>query len=164
MTNDEILKNDQDLMTRYSRCELKVDPRTNEDGFWLGESDLCFELREGGDSERVFDLQERTAVYGEAIVRFAKKVPQNAVNNRLVDQLVGAGTSISANYCEADDGVSKSDFRHKIGICRKEARETKFFLRMIATAEPELRSEARALWQEAKELHLIFCVIWRKTL
>jgi four helix bundle protein len=163
MTNDEILKNDQGLMTKYSRCESKVDSRTNEHAFWLGESDLCFELREEGDSKRVFDLEERTAVFGEAIVRFAKKVPHNPVNNRLVDQLVGAGTSVGANYCEADDGVSKSDFRHKIGTCRKESRETKFFLRMIATAEPDLKAEARVLWQEAKELHLIFCAIWRKT-
>ena len=164
MTNDEILKNDESLMTKYLRCELKVDSRGKEDAFWLGESDSDFELRDSGDSERVFDLEERTAIFGEAVVRFAKKVPQNSVNNRLVDQLVGAGTSIGANYCEADDGVSKNDFRHKIGTCRKESRETKFFLRMIATAEPELKSEARASWQEAKELHLIFCAIWRKTL
>src|SRR2546422_950791 len=81
---------------------------------------------------------------------------------RLIEQLVGAGTSVSANYCEADDGVSRKDFKNKIGTCRKEARETKFFLRMVATAEPSLQPEARNLWQEAKELHLIFSKIWRK--
>jgi len=77
-------------------------------------------------------------------------------------QLVGAGTSIGANYCEADDGSSKKDFLNKICTCRKEARETKFFLRMVAAAEPDLKSEARVVWQEAKELHLIFSAIWRK--
>ena len=109
-----------------------------------------------------YDLEERTARFGEAIIRFAKKIPHNPVNNRLIDQLVGAGTSVGANYCEADDAVSKKDFRNKIGTCRKEAKETKFFLRMMATAEESLCAEARILWQEAKELHLIFCSIYRK--
>ena len=109
-----------------------------------------------------YDLEERTARFGEAIIRFAKKIPQNPVNNRLIDQLVGAGTSIGANYCEADDAVSKREFRNKIGTCRKEAKETKFFLRMVATAEQSLCAEARIQWQEAKELHLIFCSIYRK--
>jgi four helix bundle protein len=58
--------------------------------------------------------------------------------------------------------VSKKDFRNKIGTCRKEAKECKFWLRMIAAAEESLKPEARKLWQEAKELHLIFCAIFRK--
>jgi four helix bundle protein len=109
-----------------------------------------------------YDLEERTAIFGENVIRFAKKIPFNPVNKRLIEQLVGAATSVGANYCEADDGVSKKDFRNKIGTCRKEAKETKFFLRMIATAEEQLRDEARKLWKEAKELHLIFCAIYRK--
>ena len=117
---------------------------------------------EGSKKPEKYDLEERTARFGEAIIRFAKKIPQNPVNNRLIEQLVGAGTSVGANYCEADDAVSKRDFRNKIGTCRKEAKETKFFLRMVATAEEDLRAEARILWQEAKELHLIFCSIYRK--
>ena len=117
---------------------------------------------DGGKTPYKYDLEERTARFGEAIIRFAKKIPQNPVNNRLIEQLVGAGTSVGANYCEADDAVSKRDFRNKIGTCRKEAKETKFFLRMVATAEEGLRDEARILWKEAKELHLIFCSIYRK--
>ena len=109
-----------------------------------------------------FDLEERTARFGEAIIRFAKKIPRNPANNRLIDQLVGAGTSIGANYCEADDAVSKKDFRNHIGTCRKESKETKYWLRMVATAEENLKEEARTHWQEAKELHLIFCSILRK--
>ena len=80
----------------------------------------------------------------------------------MIDQLVGATTSIGANYCEANDSVSQKDFKNKIGYCRKESRETRFFLRMIATSEPDLKPEARVLWQEAKELNLIFGAIWRK--
>ncbi len=110
-----------------------------------------------------FDLEERTAQFGEAVICFAKTVPRNPVTLPLISQLVRAGTSVGANYCEADDAVSKKDFKHKIGTCRKEARETKLWLRMIAAAEPELKVEARKLWQEAKELHLIFATIWRKS-
>src|SRR2546430_8282869 len=103
------------------------------------------------------DLGERTARFAEDIIKFARRIPQNPVNNRLISQLVGAASSIGANYCEADDGVTNKDFKNKIGTCKKEARESKFFLRMVATAEPGLKPEARVLWQEAKELHLIFC-------
>ncbi len=108
------------------------------------------------------DLGERTAQFGEAIIRFAKKIPQNPVNNRLIAQLVGAGTSVGANYCEADDAVSGKEFKQKIGTSRKESKESMFFLRMVATAEPPLAIEARQLWREAKELNLIFGSIWRK--
>lgn len=108
------------------------------------------------------NLGERTAQFGEAVIRFAKRIPRSAVNNRLIDQLVGAGTSIGANFCEADNSVSGKDFKQRIGTCRKESKETMFFLRMIAAAEDSLASEARVLWREAKELNLIFGAIWRK--
>jgi four helix bundle protein len=109
-----------------------------------------------------YDLPERTAKFGEAIVRFARGIPITPTNQTLVRQLVRAGTSIGANYCEADDAESKKDFRHKIGICRKEAKESKYWLRMIAAAEPTMSETARTLWQEAKELNLIFGTIRRK--
>ncbi len=112
-------------------------------------------------SEHPYDLEERTAVFGEAVIDFAKKIPVTAITSRLIDQVIGAGTSVGANYCEADDAVSKKDFRHKISICKKEARETKFFIRMIVRAVPELREDAKSLWQESKELHLIFAKIYR---
>jgi len=140
------------------------DAERYEEEFWgVPAGNGAGELREGdATGKRTFDLEERTARFGEAIIRFAKKIPFNPVNNRLIDQLVGAGTSVGANYCEANDGVSRKDFKHKIGTCRKEAKETRFFLRMIATAEPDLKTEARFLWQEARELNLIFSAIWRK--
>ncbi len=102
-------------------------------------------------------------MFGEAVIDFEKKVPISPLTQRLINQLVGAGTSVGANYCEADDAVSKKDFRHKISICKKEARETKFFIRMIERAVTDLREEAKPLWQEAKELHLIFAKIYRKS-
>ena len=112
--------------------------------------------------ERIYDLEERTAQFGENIIRFAKKIPINGITQRLIPQLVGAGTSIGANYSEADDAESPKDFKHKIGICKKESRETKHFLRMVAVAVPVLKPEARILWKEAKELNLIFNSIYNK--
>ncbi len=66
------------------------------------------------NDQPAYDLDERTAKFGEAIIDFAKKVPLTPVTKRLIAQLVGAATSVGANYCEADDAVSKKDFRHKI--------------------------------------------------
>jgi four helix bundle protein len=109
-----------------------------------------------------YDLPERTAKFGEAIVRFSRTITVTAANRTLISQLVRAGTSIGANYCEADDAESKKDFRHKISLCRKESKESKYWLRMIAAAEPEQSEAARVLWQEAKELNLIFGAIRRK--
>lgn len=118
----------------------------------------CSEDQEGAST---YDLEERTAQFGEAIIDFCKRVPSGPRTDRLVDQLTGCGTSIGANYCEADDAVSKKEFIKNIGTCRKEARESKFFLRMIARACPELQVDARRLWTEARELHLIFSRIRR---
>ena len=109
-----------------------------------------------------YDLEERTAKFGENIINFAKIIPVNLVTQRIIPQLVASGTSIGSNYCEADDAESSKDFKHKIGICKKEARETKHWLRMIAIAIPNLKEEPRKLWQEAKELHLIFNSIYKK--
>ncbi len=117
------------------------------------------------ENKKIYDLEERTAKFGEDAIRFCLKVPKGPVTNRLISQLVGATTSTGANYSEADDAESKQDFRHKIGICKKESRESKHFLRMLIVAVPELpelQDEARRLWQEAKELNLIFNAIFRK--
>ena len=109
-----------------------------------------------------YNLEERTAMFGENIIKFCKKVPRSPINDPLINQLVKAGTSVGANYSEADDAESKVDFRHKIGISKKEARECKHFLRMIAVANPDLKEEAKILWQEAKELNLILNTIYKK--
>lgn len=132
----------------------------DEEAFWAADEESSV-VREESPEARVFDLEERTAKFGEAVIDFAKTIPLGPLTNRLVDQLVGCGTSVGANYCEADDAVSKKEFFLKINTCRKEARETKFFLRMIVRALPNLKPPARLLWQEARELHLIFSKIRR---
>ncbi len=115
-----------------------------------------------GAERKKFDLGERTAKFGEAVIRLAKKVPDVTANRPVIRQLVAAATSIGANYCEADDASTDPDFCWKIGTCRKEASETKFWLRMVATSEPACKQEARELWREANQLHLIFARIFRK--
>jgi four helix bundle protein len=88
------------------------------------------------DGERRFDLEERTARFGEAVISFAKTIPLNEVTRALISQLVRAATGVGANYVEADDADSKKDFRFKIGLARRESRETKHWLRMVVAAEP----------------------------
>jgi four helix bundle protein len=146
MTKDEGMTKSEDRNTRA------------EDSFWDEGEGV---VREEPETKRVYDLEERTALFGEAIIDFARTIPQDAVTNRIIRQLVAAATSVGANYVEADDAVSKKEFLKSIGTCRKEARETKHFLRMVVRAVPELKPQARMLWLEAKELHLIFSKIWR---
>lgn len=119
--------------------------------------------KDEGDDDRRQDLEERTACFGEAVIGFAKRVPITVVTTPLISQVVRASTSVGANYCEADDAESKKDFRHKISICLKEAKESRHWLRMIAAAAPDLRDEARKHWREATELKLIFAAIKRST-
>ncbi len=141
---------------------MEEGPRTPEHWVdWLAEESAFSDglLRDGppeSGPQHAWDLLERTAKFGEQIVRFAKRIPRDPVNNRLIDQLVGAGTSIGANYCEANEAVSKKDFQFTVSRCVKEAKETKFFLRMVAAAEPSLAEAARPLYREAHELLCIF--------
>lgn len=113
-------------------------------------------------SKTIYDLEERTAKVGEKIILFCSSLQQNSINIALVSQLVRSSTSIGANYMEADGAESKKDFKHKIAICKKEAKETMHWLRMAATANPAKKTECRTFWQEAKELTLIFSAILRK--
>jgi four helix bundle protein len=108
---------------------------------------------------RKFDLEERTAKLGEAVIDFVKSLPETRVMDVLVKQIVRSATSVGANYMEADGASSKSDFKHKIDLCCKEAKETKHWLRMIARANPETKERGRILWQEAHALASIFASI-----
>lgn len=108
-----------------------------------------------------FDLSERTAVYAENVIDLVKQVRVSAITRRLIDQVVGASSSIAANYCEADEAESKKAFRNHINRCRKEAKESCLFLRLIARAAPEHTDAARQLWQEGHELTKIYAAINR---
>ena len=155
--NDEARMTNDELMTKSKTPREQFD-----EGFW--NDDTAPVIREEPSDSRVYDLEERTARFGEAVIDFAKTIPQNAVTNRIISQLVAAATSVGANYVEADDAVSKPrklSGLKSIGTCKKEVREAKHFLRMAVCAVPKLKPEARRLWLEARELHLIFAKIWR---
>ena|SRR3989339_367731 len=106
-----------------------------------------------------YDLAERTSKFGVEIIVFAKNIRESNINRSIISQLIRSATSIGANYMEADCTESKKDFVHKIGICKKEAKETTHWLHMLATAEADKAEKCRKLWQEAHELTLIFSAI-----
>lgn len=118
-----------------------------------------FQIKSQVQMTKRYDLQERTALFGENVIRFAKQLPPNAINRPLIGQIVRSATSIGANYTEADGAESKKDFKHKIAVSKKEAKETMHWCQMLAAANGETKQECRELWQEAHELVLIFSSI-----
>lgn len=163
------MRNNKRQTSSYKKVpqpKLQMDAKAAVQHGWdNGDASAAFILKDGpGTGDVPSDLLERTALFGETIVRFAKRVPLHPVNNRLIDQLVGCGTSIGANYCEANEALSKRDFRHSISRCLKETKETRHFLRMVAASEPWLADEARSLYREASELRLIFGSMYQRNL
>jgi four helix bundle protein len=146
-------------MTKDEGMTKAENARENDDAFWLDAETSV--IREEREMAPVYDLEKRTARFGETVIDFAKTIPQGPTTDRIISQLIGAATSIGANYVEADDSISKKEFLKCVGTCKKEARETKHFLRMSVRAVPQLKPEAKRLWIEANELHLIFAKIWR---
>ncbi len=108
-----------------------------------------------------YDLEERTTVFSENLIDFFKKCPKTVITTPLIDQGIRSGTSIGANYMEANGASSKKDFKNKIFICKKESKETMYWLRLIGKSmdEESLKELCRKLWQEAKEFTLIFSKI-----
>ncbi len=105
---------------------------------------------------KTYDLEERTARFSENIIEFVKTIKRDDINRNIISQLARAATSIGANYYEANASSSKKDFRNKIYISKKEANETKYWLRLLSAHQPELKEKAKILWKEAHEFHLIF--------
>ncbi|MBI5358379.1 four helix bundle protein [Candidatus Amesbacteria bacterium] len=103
-----------------------------------------------------YNLEDRTAKFGERIIVFCRLLNEDSITRPLINQLIRSATSIGANYMEANGASSKIDFRNKIYICKKEAQETKHWLRMLLVAAPDKKDELRELWQEAQELTMIF--------
>ncbi|MCX6744149.1 MAG: four helix bundle protein [Candidatus Parcubacteria bacterium] len=109
-----------------------------------------------GEEKAIFDLEERTGKFGEDIIDFAKTLPETIINKPLISQVIRSGTSLGANYMEANGAESKKDFVHKISICKKEAKETMHWFRMIAKANSDKKEVCGKLYQEVHELTKIF--------
>jgi four helix bundle protein len=107
-------------------------------------------------NKQKYDLEERTAKFGENVIQFCKTIEQDTINRPIISQLVRSATSIGANYMEANAASSKKDFKNKISICKKETQETKHWLRMMAKCSPRGKEEIKILWKETQELTLIF--------
>jgi|SRR3989344_8206362 len=114
---------------------------------------------------KLYDLEERITNFSEHLIELCKKTSKNPITLPIVDQLMRSGTSIGANYFEANGASSKKDFKNEIFICKKEAKETQYWLRLLAQSidDENLKQDCRKLWQEAKELGMIFSSIASKT-
>jgi four helix bundle protein len=111
-----------------------------------------------------FDLEERTYRFAKDVSLFCKKLPHTISNIEYVKQLLRASTSVGANYIEANEALSKKDFKMRIKICRKEAKEAAFWLKLIIeTNEKKFQLEGEKLLSEATELKKIFSSIIEKT-
>ncbi len=104
----------------------------------------------------MYNLEERTAIFGESIIRFCRTLKQDVVSRPIINQLVRSGTSIGANYMEANAASSRKDFRNKIFICKKEANETKYWLKISLSLFPQNEEIVSELQKECQELILIF--------
>ena len=119
-------------------------------------------MGEEGKQKKKYDLEDRTLEFGKRIVKFAKKLPQNTVNFKLIDQFVRSGTSMGANYREANETETTKDFKYRIRICRKEGKETIYWLKLVEEANPDFKEEIKSLLKETKELVKIFASILKK--
>ena len=117
----------------------------------------------GTPKSPVYNLQQRTEVFAQSIRSFVKLLPRTIANQEDAKQLVRSSGSVGANYIEADEALSKKDFLLRMKICRKEAKETQYWLKLIDTANATILDEQRQrLLNEARQLVLIFSAILRK--
>ncbi|MEA2107544.1 MAG: four helix bundle protein [Bacteroidota bacterium] len=115
-------------------------------------------------SKQVYDLEERTFQFAKRVRLYTKKLPKNIANIEDRKQVVRASGSVGANYIEANESLSKKDFLMRVKICRKEATESAFFLRLIIeTNSPEFEKEGLELQDEAIQLKKIFSSIIEKS-
>jgi four helix bundle protein len=114
------------------------------------------------ENSKRYDLEERTFEFAKASRAFVKQLPRTISNIEDVKQFIRASGSIGANYIEANEAIGKKDFVMKIKICRREAKESRYWLRLIDT-DGKLEGDQARLLDEADELMKIFGVIVRKS-
>src|SRR5580765_7788827 len=113
--------------------------------------------------KKKFDLEERTTLFAEWVRNYCLRLPKNHANNEYIPQLIRAGSSPGANYIEANESIGDKDFKMKIKTCRRESKESAYWLRLVITdSTSEQEKERTYLRQEAKEFILIFTAILKK--
>lgn len=110
-------------------------------------------------NELNYDLEKRTTEFSKGIISFTDQLEVTRKNNNLISQLLKSATSIGANYREANGASSKRDFCNKIHLCKKESKETEYWLELISKSNPECTENCRKFWKECHELTLIFSKI-----
>ena len=110
-----------------------------------------------------YDLEDRTLEFAKRVIRLSKSLPKNSSNFNLIDQVLRSGTSMGANYREANETETKKDFLFRARICRKEGKETIYWLNLIIEANPEFSERIKPLLQETTELVKIFAAIAEKS-
>jgi four helix bundle protein len=116
------------------------------------------------NSKPVYDLEERTFQFAKRVRLYIKKLPNNISDIEDSKQVVRASGSVGANYIEANESLSKKDFLMRVKICRKEAKESALFLRLLyETNSPEFEKEGIELHAEAVQLKKIFSSIIEKS-
>jgi four helix bundle protein len=113
-------------------------------------------------NSKQYDLEDRTLEYGKRIIKMAKALPKNTINFKLIDQVIRSGTSMGSNYREANETETKKDFKYRLRICRKEGKETVYWLQLIIEANPDFEDRIKPLLQETTELVKIFAAILEK--
>ena len=114
-------------------------------------------------NSKYYDLEDRTLEYGKRIIKLCKALNKDLINRNLANQLIRSGTSMGANYREANETETKKDFQFRIRICRKEGKETMYWLKLIMEANPEISKRLEDLLKETNELVKIFAAILEKT-
>ena len=114
------------------------------------------------ENSKRYDLEERTFEFAKASRVFVKQLPRTISNIEDVKQFIRASGSIGANYIEANEAIGRKDFEMKIKICRREAKESRYWLRLIDT-DGKLEGDQARLLDEADELMKIFVAIVRKS-
>lgn len=110
-----------------------------------------------------YDLEERTIKFAGDVLEACGTVRKTNATLPLLDQLIRSATSIGANYAEANGASSKKDFKNKIYLCKKESKETMYWLRLLASVDEINKENYISLWKEAQELTMIFATISKNT-
>ena len=122
------------------------------------------ELKRRGTDGKRFDLEDRTFEFAKSVRDFVKRLPRTVCNIEDVKQVVRSSGSVGANYIEANESLSKKGFLMRIRICRKEAKESAYWLKLLDTRDGErLQAERQQLVTESHELMRIFAAILRKS-
>jgi four helix bundle protein len=114
-------------------------------------------------NSKPYDLEERTFIFTRNVIELVKTLPKTVANIEITKQVIRSSGSIGANYIEANESLGKKDFAMRVRVCRKEAKETIYWLKLLETDNNDKENKKQVLIDEATELMKIFGAIIEKT-